>query len=568
MNSIFMEGVTCVSTQTWSLARRLGGVSEIEGGIDMNVRTSVNSNLVRPSGLVALVLALLAGPAWAGDVPFTEHIISTNALQATDVFAADVDGDGNIDLLSSSRADDKIAWYESDGGSPPTFTEHVITTGEDLARVVFAADIDNDGNIDVVTAARGGNRIVWWENDGGSPPTFTEHVISASADGPLGLVAADLDGDGDVDVLYSEFDDDEIVWAESDGGSPPTWDVHIISANANGATPVAAADVNGDGLIDVLSGSVFDLKLAWYESDGGSPPVFTERIISTAHDWRDIAVADLDDDGDADVLSTAGVDQLVVWFENDGESPPVFTEHVISIGLGFPAPIAVADIDNDCDLDVVVGADASDSLVLWYESDGGSPPMFTEHVIAMGVEGPTAVRAIDLDGDGDTDVLSSSTLDSTIAWYENGSAVELDIKPGSCPNSFNRKSHGVLPVALVGTESFDVMDIDLGTVQLSRSDCVGGFVVAILLAFEDAATVFDGELCDCHELGGDGVLDLSIKFPSSLVTSELQLDEFSKNDLVPLDVTPIESRSTGTSQIVTTVSVKPMASCIVSAVPT
>ena len=522
---------------------KLGPGGLIEGGIDMNVSTSANLNLVRPSGLVALVLALLAGPAWAGDVPFTEHIISTNAFQATDVFAADVDGDGDIDVLSASRADDKIAWYENDGGSPPTFTEHVITTGEDLARVVFAADINNDGDIDVVTAARGGNRIVWWENDGGSPPTFTEHVISASADGPLGLVAADLDDDGDLDVLYSEFDDNEIVWAESDGGSPPTWDVHIISANAVGAGAVAAADVNGDGLIDVLSGSVFDLKLAWYESDGGSPPVFTERIISTAHDWRDVVVADLDDDGDTDVLSTAGLDELVVWFENDGESPPVFTEHVISVGLDFPAPMVVADIDNDTDLDVAVGSGNSDSLVLWYESDGGSPPLFTEHVIAMGVEGPDGLFAIDLDADGDTDVLSSSTLDSTIAWYENGSAVELavalDIKPGSCPNSFNRKSHGVLPVALVGTESFDVMDIDLGTVQLSRSDGVGGFVDAILPAFEDAATVFDGELCDCHELGGDGVVDLSIKFPSPLVTSELQLDEFSKNDLVPLDVTGV-----------------------------
>ena len=56
-------------------------------------------------------------------------------------------------------------------------------------------------------------------------------------------------------------------------------------------------------------------------------------------------------------------------------------------------------------------------------------------------------------------------------------------------------------------------------------------------AFEDVATVFDGELCDCHELGGDGFVDLSIKFPSPLVTSVLQLDEFSKNDLVLLDVT-------------------------------
>ena len=115
--------------------------------------------------------------------------------------------------------------------------------------------------------------------------------------------------------------------------------------------------------------------------------------------------------------------------------------------------------------------------------------------------------------------------------------VAVDIKPGSCPNSFNRGNPGNLPVAVLGTAEIDVTLIDLSTVQLSRSDGFGGFVNAIRPAFEDVATVFDGDLCDCHELGGDGVVDLSIKFPSLLVTSVLQLDEFSKNDLVLLDVT-------------------------------
>ena len=54
--------------------------------------------------------------------------------------------------------------------------------------------------------------------------------------------------------------------------------------------------------------------------------------------------------------------------------------------------------------------------------------------------------------------------------------VPVDIKPGSCPNSFNRNSNGVLPVALVGTPGFDVTQIDIGTILLSRADGVGGAV--------------------------------------------------------------------------------------------
>ncbi len=119
---------------------------------------------------------------------------------------------------------------------------------------------------------------------------------------------------------------------------------------------------------------------------------------------------------------------------------------------------------------------------------------------------------------------------------------KLDIKPGSCPNSFNRNSNGVLPVALVGTDDFNVLDVDLSTLELSRADGVGGQARPLEgppgphSVVEDAATPFDGELCDCHELEGDGTDDLSLKFDSPEVVAELELDEFSKGDLVELCV--------------------------------
>ena len=70
---------------------------------------------------LAGIAASLAGalPARGADVPFREHVISTAANGATSVFATDVDGDGDTDVLSASQNDDKIAWYENDGGSPP-----------------------------------------------------------------------------------------------------------------------------------------------------------------------------------------------------------------------------------------------------------------------------------------------------------------------------------------------------------------------------------------------------------------------------------------------------------------
>jgi hypothetical protein len=110
-----------------------------------------------------------------------------------------------------------------------------------------------------------------------------------------------------------------------------------------------------------------------------------------------------------------------------------------------------------------------------------------------------------------------------------GLVLDLDIKPGSCPNSYNPKSNGVLPVAVLGTESFDVTTIDLATLQLTRADGVGGSVAPLMgppgpgIGYEDVATPFEGEVCECHTAMGDGFMDLTLKFKTQNVVTSLML---------------------------------------------
>lgn len=119
----------------------------------------------------------------------------------------------------------------------------------------------------------------------------------------------------------------------------------------------------------------------------------------------------------------------------------------------------------------------------------------------------------------------------------------LDIKPGSCPNAFNRGSHGVLPIALVGTADFDVTQVDRSTVRLERADGVGGQVApnegppGPHSRIVDVASLFVGQECGCNHVAGDGTDDLFMKFRSDDVTAVLQLGEFSGGALVPLVVT-------------------------------
>ena len=338
--------------------------------------------------------------------------VEGNADNAHSVFAADMDGDGDLDLLSASEGDDKIAWYENDGNQ--NFTQHTISTTAIGASSVFAADVDGDGDLDVLAASSNDATVAWYENDGSQ--NFTQHTISTTANGPFSVFAADIDGDGDLDVLSAFYNDDTIAWYENDGNQNFT--PHTISTAADGAYSVFAADVDGDGDMDVLSASLADDKIAWYENDGNQS--FTPHTISSAADYtRSVFAADVDGDGDMDVLSASQNDDKIAWYENNGSQ--VFTPHTISTAADGAYSVFAADVDGDGDMDVLSASNYDDKIA-WYENDGSQN--FTPHTISTAANGANSVIAADVDGDGDLDVISTSVNDDKVAWYENG--VESD----------------------------------------------------------------------------------------------------------------------------------------------
>ncbi len=335
--------------------------------------------------------------------------VTTSANGARSVYAADVDSDGDIDILSASFFSGEISWYENVGSD--VFTPHTITTSLVGTYSVHAADVDGDGDMDVLSASNNDNKIAWYENDGAE--SFTARAITTASAGAASVYAADVDGDGDMDVLSASANDNKVAWYENDGSSVFT--PHTITTSATTVYSVYAADVDKDGDIDVLSASAGDHKIAWYENNGAQ--VFTTRVISTAATVANCVYAgDMDGDGDLDVLSASAGDDKISWYENNGSQ--VFTSRTIATTADGARSVYMADMDGDGDMDVM-SASSLDDEIAWYENNGAQ--VFTTHIFTASASGAFSVYAADVDGDGDMDILSASMNDDKIAWYKNES---------------------------------------------------------------------------------------------------------------------------------------------------
>jgi VCBS repeat-containing protein len=352
-------------------------------------------------------------PPAVATTPFTtSHVISTTADTTFAVVAADLDGDGDMDLVSAER--NRVSWYQNDGQQQ--FTQYAISTSVARAESVFVIDLDNDGDLDVLSASSEDSTIAWYENTAGS--VFISHIITTDTMQPLSVFAADMDGDGDIDVL-SASRDNQIIWYPNDGNQ--VFGSITINNLSYGAAAVFAADVDSDGDMDVVTASSYDNTVAWLENDGDQN--FTLRTISTeAAGVFAVFATDVDNDGDIDIISGSPEDDTVAWYENDGTQQ--FTKHVLSTTSDGVFGIYAADVDGDGDTDILA-ASAFNNTVAWFENDGARN--FSPHTISNSAAEAGSVITADMDGDGDLDAVAASAADNTIAWFESVNLVTLSV---------------------------------------------------------------------------------------------------------------------------------------------
>ena len=364
-------------------------------------------------------------------IKFTEHLVMAGFEYAYGISAVDLTGSGALDLVAADT-DVGLYWFENDGQG--NFTQHIIheRTGEWLERHEIA-DINGDGRPEIVIVDNINACVLWFEFDGDPRDrnSWRHHYINdGGLVGAYDVAIADFDGDGDLDVAASSWrKGNKFVWFENRNGQ---WIKHLIEDNIAETRTICAADIDGDGKIDLLGTARVGNQVVWYQNPGD--PVnqpWQKHLIDTSPQPIHGHPVDMDRDGDLDVVMALGMlppedgapfeHHQIVWYENDGNpTQGPWRKHIICDYFPHAFEAVAADLDNDGHIEVVATAWHETGRVALFKHQGDPRGPWTMQLLKDGWTRADQIIVADLNGNGRLDIVAAAERDSNeLRWWRN-----------------------------------------------------------------------------------------------------------------------------------------------------
>lgn len=365
-----------------------------------------------------LFLFILTGKMYP-QAEFSIHVIDNKTHASVSIASADVDLDGDYDIILAAAEDNEIIWLRNDRGSPIKWKKISVGINFYGAKSVSVGDIDNDGDIDIVGCASDAAQIAVWYNSGGNPITWTKKAVRYNYLWAHEVSLSDIDNDGDLDILGASSNLNQINLFKNMGGNPIAWDETIIAEVFTQAKSVCAGDIDCDGDEDIVAASLLDNQIAWWQNKGNN--LWSKSVISFPFNGaHKVQLIDLNDDGLLDVLSAGWYAGQIAWWKNNGGNPITWTKQIITSNFKRTCAAAAGDIDGDGLIDVA-GTAQEGNQVAWWKNGGGDQINWTKFSVDDDFNRVWPVSLCDLDNDGDLDIIAGSGQEGTneIKWYEN-----------------------------------------------------------------------------------------------------------------------------------------------------
>ncbi len=396
------------------------------------------------------------------------------------VAAADVNGDGRLDLLVANTNSSNISVLISTtapGATVPTFAAQVTFAAGTRPQSIAAADINGDGRPDLLVGNQTSNNVSVLLNTaapGATTPSFTTQQTFPLAGNASAIAVADMNGDGRLDLLVANgaATVSVLLNTTAPGAAAPSFAAQQAFAPGNDPASVVASDLNGDGRPDLVVANITAATVSVLLNTtlpGATTVSFTPRQSFATGSFPRAAAADVNGDGRPDLLVANQFSSTVSVLLNTtapGALAPSFAAQQTFVNVNSPVSLVASDLNGDGRLDLVLANQGGTVSVLFNSTaPGAASPSFAPQQNFAAGDLPSSVVAADLNGDGRPDL--------TIANQGNNVSVLFNTTPPSSAGpSFDTGTDfalGVTPLAVTTADFNGDGRLDLATANTNAN---------------------------------------------------------------------------------------------------